>query len=312
MLRSLPIFMLLLALPSSATQAEVLQLSNGDRLSGEVVEEDAHQVVFDHPVLGQLVIERGKIAATTAAGPTKATPHNSDQIIKLSKPTLSKPAAGTVISQRIEVGLSGASGNSRNSDFRLGYQRRAESAQQHSLLKSGYQRESSNGRTEENDFFTELTYDWLMPESRWFRFAQGRYDWDDFEDWDSRISASGGSGYLFADRPDLRIAGRLGLGLSQTFGGEKDELDPEGIVGFDSNWQVSDRQSLELANTLYLQLDEFGELRNLTSLAWLIKLDQFNDLDLKLGADNEYESDSTGESRSNDFRYNLSLTWELE
>jgi len=305
-------FLFLFVLPCSAIEAQPITLSNGDRLSGEVVEENAQQIVFDHPVLGRLVIDRKKVAALTTSETIEPPPANPAPAIKQRQSTTPAPAVNATISQRIELGLSGASGNSRNSDLRLGYQRRADSAEQHSLLKSGYQRESSNGQTEENDFFTELTHDWLMPQSRWFRFAQGRYDWDDFEDWDSRIAVSGGSGYLFADRPGLRMAGRLGLGLSQTFGGDDDKLSPEGIVGFDSNWQVNDRQSLEASNTLYLQLDELGELRNLTSLAWLIKLDQFNGLNLKFGAENEYESDTGGDSRSNDFKYNLSLTWELK
>ena len=94
-------------------------------------------------------------------------------------------------------------------------------------------------------------------------------------------------------------------------GGENDDLDPEGMIGFDANWQINSRQSFEFANNLSLQLDEVGELRNLTSLAWLIKLDQFNGVNLKLGVDNEYESDA-GNSRSNDLKYDLSLTWELD
>jgi putative salt-induced outer membrane protein YdiY len=302
----------LLALPCRAIEAQPLTLNNGDRLSGKVVEENAQQIVLDHPVLGRLVIERDKIAALATTEATESSPANPAPPIKQRNSTSPTPAVSTTVSQRIELGLSGASGNSRNSDLRLGYQRRSDSAEHHSLLKSGYQRESSDGKTEEHDFFTELTHDWLMPQSQWFRFAQGRYDWDDFEDWDSRVAVSGGSGYLFADRPDLRMAGRLGLGLSQTFGGDEDELSPEAIVGFDSNWQVNDRQSLEASNTLYLQLDELGEFRNLTSLAWLIKLDQFNGLNLKFGAENEYESDTGGDSQSNDFKYNLSLTWELK
>ncbi len=298
-MRHFSVFLMLLTLPFTLVYADLLRLNNGDTLSGKIIEANPQRVIFDHPLLGRLTIPRDKIAAIPDLGDHKTA----------SLAARPKPQATT--NQRIEAGLSGASGNSRNSDFRLGYQRRSKSAQRHSLLKTSYQRQSSDGNTEENDFFAELTHDWLMPHNPWFRFAQGRYDWDDFEDWDSRLGVSGGSGYRFVDRTDLRIAGRLGLGLTQTFGGEDDELDPEGIVGFDSNWQINPRQSLEFGNTLYLELEEIGELRNLTSFAWLIRLDQFSGLNLKLGADNEYESRSAGESRSNDLKYDLSLTWEL-
>ena len=311
-MRHLFCFLLLLALSCNTAHTRELLLTNGDLLSGNVVEEDPQQVVLDHPLLGRLLIDRSKIVAITDQHTPVEVGGPGSQLSPSTREPAMLPAQGDSINQRIEFGLSGASGNSRNSDFRLGYQRRNQSVQRYSVFKSSYRRQSSDGKTEENDFFTELTYDWLMPNSRWFRFAQGRYDWDDFEDWHSRVSGSGGSGYIFVDHADLRIAGRLGLGLTQTYGGEDDELDPEGIVGFDSHWQINDRQTLELTNTLYLQLDEFGELRNLTSLAWLIKLDQFSGLDLKLGVDNEYESISAGDSRSNDLKYDLSLTWELK
>ena len=309
----LAIFFLLAALPLTAVNAELLQLKNGDRVSGEIVGESSQHLVLDHPLLGQLVLNKADLVARSNSS---ANTINATQTPAPASPVKAAKAVGpgilNKISQRLEVGFSGATGNSRNSDLRLGYQRRSESTQRHSLLKSGYQRETSDGNTQENELFAELTYDWLMPESRWFRFGQGRYDWDDFEEWNSRISVSGGSGYYFIDRAGLRLAGRAGLGLTQTIGGEADELDPEATVGVDANWQINPRQSLEFANNLALQLDQPGELRNLTSLAWLIKLDQFNGIDLKFGINNEYESEPAGTSSTNDFKYNLSLTWQLK
>jgi len=304
------LLILLLTFPALEVIAQVLHLKNGDMITGTVIEQKGDQILFQHPVLGQLVIDKINIAepATQPGNPSQLA-----QTRSTNQPVVTKklqPGNQPVIKQRIEVGLSGASGNSRNSDLRLGYQRRSSSSQRHWLIKSHYQRETSNGNTQENEFFTELTYDWLMPQSRWFRFAKGRYDWDNFEEWDNRISLSGGSGYRFIQRADLTIAGRIGLGLTQTMGGENDDLAPEGMIGFDANWQINSRQSFEFTNDLSLQLDEVGELRNLTSLAWLVKLDQFNGINLKFGVDNEYESDA-GDSRSNDLKYDLSLTWEL-
>ena len=308
--RRLALYCLLAALPLAAVNAESLQLKNGDRISGELVDENDQQLVLDHPLLGQLVIDKKHLAA--GSHPSADRPNAAQTAAPLKVAKADTPMRLNKITQQLEAGFSGARGNSRNSDLRLGYQRRSESKQRHSLLKSGYQRETSNGNTQENELFVQLTYDWLMPGSRWFRFGQGRYDWDDFEAWDSRITLSGGSGYHFVDRAGLRLAGRVGLGLTQTIGGKEDELDPEATVGVDANWQINPRQSLEFANNLALQLDQPGELRNLTSLAWLIKLDQFNGIDLKFGVNNEYESEPAGTSSTNDFKYNLSLTWQLK
>ena len=291
------LYLLLTVLPLAGLNAEVLQLKNGDLISGQIISEKGDQILFAHPLLGHLKINKADITSQVST-PGQAINSKSVNAVELSILAASEHQAPVLskIVLRVEVGFSGATGNSRNTDLRLGYQRRSESKQRHTFLKSGYQRETSDGDTDENEFFAELTYDWLLAQSRWFRFAQGRYDWDDFEDWDSRVTVSAGSGYHFIDRTGLRLTGRLGLGLTQTLGGEDDDLNPETMIGVDANWQINSRQSLEFANNLALQLDEFGELRNLTSLGWLIKLDQFNGIDLKLGIDNEYESDSAGTS----------------
>lgn len=304
-MRHLFVFLLISGLPYSAIHAEDIKLSNGDTLTAKRVAENAYQIIFDHPLLGQLTIDRSDLAST----PNDPTNGTNTALPAPAEPqqTLAKATA----TQRIEAGVNGASGNSRNSNFRLGYQHRSKSGEHRSLFNTAYQKASSEGKTDENDYFAELTYDWLLPHSQWFRFARGRYDWDDFEDWDSRLSGSGGAGYTFVDREDLTLAGRLGLGLSQTYGSQDDELTPEGIVGIDSNWRINGYQSLEFSNTLYLELDEFGELRNLTSLAWLMRINQFSGLDLKLGINNEYDSNSSGDSHSNNLKYDLSLIWQL-
>jgi hypothetical protein len=64
-----------------------------------------------------------------------------------------------------------------------------------------YRTASADGTTTEKRFTAELFKDWLLPGEDYFYFANGRYDWDDFQDWDSRWSGFGGIGYQF-----LRIA----------------------------------------------------------------------------------------------------------
>ncbi|MEL0082910.1 MAG: DUF481 domain-containing protein [Gammaproteobacteria bacterium] len=298
-MRPQPLLLLLLTLPWTPVSAAQIVLSNGDRLTGQIVEQSVTTVTLDHPQLGRLVIDRNNIAP-------------GERLVKAEtvEPAVLPPTQA--LKRRIEAGLNGSNGNSRDRDFRLGYQARNESDLRRLLLKTAYQKSSSDGETDENDFYVELTHDWLLPQSPWFRFAQGRYDWDDFEDWDSRLNLSGGVGYGFYDRADFTLNGRLGAGFNQTWGGDDDQLEPEGIVGVDSRWKINPGQSLEFANTLYPELDEMGEFRNLTHLAWVIKLDQFSGLALKFGIENEYESSAAGESKKNDFKYDLSLTWELD
>jgi len=107
------------------------------------------------------------------------------------------------------------------------------------------------------------------------------------------------------------LNGRAGIGRRQDFGGEESELIPEGILGIESNWDIAERHSLEFINTLYPNLKDFGEFRNLTALNWKIGLDQLNGLALKVGLKNDYDSDPADDSQKNDFTYNLSLVFKI-
>ncbi len=295
--------LLILTLVSSSPDlfADQILLKNGDRLSGTVINQQADSVTIVHQLFGELVIPQDQLADQ----PVSTTIQKSDP------PTLAKVRKPDSVKRRIEAGLNGANGNSRNSDWRIGFQQRGESKSSKHLFESSYRRASSDGNTEENDFFAQLTYDWLLPESRWMRFTRARYDWDEFEDWDSRISGAAGYGYRFKTSGNLSLSGRSGLGATQTFGGSDDDIELEILVGVDGEWKVNGRQRLEFANTFYQGLEELSHFRNLSSLAWIVRLDQLNGIDLKLGLENEYETPSPGDSRSNDFKYDVSLTWQL-
>ncbi|MCG2634525.1 MAG: DUF481 domain-containing protein [Gammaproteobacteria bacterium] len=273
--------------------AETLTLANGDTLTGTLVEQKDGHLLFDHPTLGRLTLQTAQLVQ-----PVVATSAQSG-------------VPKTTLETRIEAGLNGARGNSHTTKYRLGFDRRRETAALRRHFRAAYHKASSDGQTDENELSAELTRDWLLPDSPWFRFARARYDWDEFEDWDSRIGAAGGMGYQFYDRERFELAGRFGLGASQTFGGSDDGLEPEGLLGLESRWQINPTQRLEFDTTAYPRLDDLGEFRNISTLDWLIEIDQNNGLRLKLGIKNEYESDPGGTSSSNDLKYDLSLQWLL-
>jgi len=287
--RSLAISFALLL--TGAAQGETITLLNGDTLTGTVIERTTEAVIFEHPNLGRLTLDPARIV-TADVPPVVVAPSQRREI-------------------RVEAGLNGARGNSHNSKYRLGFQHFTEDSDHRNKFNMAYHQASSNGETDENEFYAELTHDWLLAGSRWFRFARGRFDWDEFEDWDSRLSGSGGYGYQFFNSEQRALAGRLGLGLTRTFGGTDDELDPEGLLGLDGHWQFSPAQRLEFDSTLYPRFNDLGEFRNISTLDWLIDIDQQSGLRLKLGIKNEYESSPEGESSSNDLKYDLSLQWQL-
>src|SRR5690606_23871436 len=121
-------------------------------------------------------------------------------------------------SRHIELGLNGTSGNTDSFNFRAAFVAKRESETDRWQINSAYARTTSEGTTTRNDFYSELIKDWLLPGEKHFYFAQGRYDYDDFQDWRHRATAAGGVGYQFYDTDRFNLLGRFGGGVNETWG----------------------------------------------------------------------------------------------
>ncbi|MGB0723593.1 MAG: DUF481 domain-containing protein [Gammaproteobacteria bacterium] len=319
----------------TAPSAATLVLHNGDTLSGTLITSTPEQIILRHTVLGELSVRRDQIAEMhdTPPGPEQASrPHqagadepDADQESQAD----SAPVAGTVADtladrdnpdtsswwtawkRTFSAGLSGAQGNSDTSLFDLGFGANYEDEWARWVIDSKYLLSETDGTTSEHNLFVSANRDWLEPGSPWFKFALGRFDWDEFKDWDYRLSGTGGWGYTFREDEHFRLLGRAGLGAIQTFGGAREEFVPEALTGLEFTWRINDRQTLDARNTLYLSLRELGEYRNLTGVDWSIRLDRDAGMDLKLSISNEYDSQAVDPVSNYDLYYSAALVWEL-
>ena len=211
----------------------------------------------------------------------------------------------------VDVGLNGSTGNSESMNLHAGYNGGYKDADHGWKLTSAYDKAKSDGAESRNQFFADLLKDWYWNGSPWFAFAQGRYDWDEFKDWDYRLSASGGAGYEFIDNDSWYLAGRFGLGGNKTYGDADEEFTPEAILGMEAAWTISERESVDFKTTFYPSLDESGEYRNITTFNWKMTLSEQGKLAMKIGLINEYDSLAPPGTDKSDFKYNLSLVWGL-
>jgi putative salt-induced outer membrane protein YdiY len=212
---------------------------------------------------------------------------------------------------QLEIGLNGASGNSETANIHLGFNTDYADSLKTWKFTSAYDRSKSDGDVSANRFFADLKREWIWPEIPWFSFLQGRYDWDEFKDWDDRLSASGGIGYQHLKNDSWDIASRVGLGGAISRGSDEDEKTPELVLALDLGWLISEYERFEFTTAFYQDLDETGEYRNLTAINWAIKMAEARNLAIKLGLKNEYRSKVSEEKENNDFTYNLSLLWQI-
>jgi putative salt-induced outer membrane protein YdiY len=211
----------------------------------------------------------------------------------------------------VEAGINGSSGNSDAFSLHAGYTATYKDTEDGWKFATAYDKAESDGTESRNQFIANLQKDWFWSGSPWFSFAQGRYDWDKFKEWDYRLSASGGAGYEFINDDTWYLTGRFGLGGNKTFGDQAEDFTPEAILALNAAWTISERESIELVNTLYPNLEDGGEYRNLTDFSWKMQMTDKGSLAMKIGLINEYDSLAAQGTDKNDFKYSLSLVWGL-
>ncbi|MGD9172170.1 MAG: DUF481 domain-containing protein [Candidatus Thiodiazotropha sp.] len=227
--------------------------------------------------------------------------------------TLSTPlfAEGEEWKHELEVGLNGATGNSESISIHTGYTGKYKDEDHGWKFITAYDKTKSDGEISQNEFYADLLKDWYWNSSPWFAFSEGRYDWDEFNDWDYRLSGSAGAGYEFLDDDSWRLVSRIGLGGNKTYGDDEEEFTREATLGLEAAWTISERESVDFKTTFYPSLDERGEYRNISALNWKMVMTEKGTVAMKIGLINDYDSLADEDTEKSDFKYSLSLVWGL-
>lgn len=307
-----PLSIALLSLTVNASEA-LVTLDNGDQLTAEVIKQDDVNVYLKHPVLGELVIAKDKIGELTEL-------NQVEEVIAVEPKQVAEAPTDDGLfglgllkdwKRRFDLGIAGSAGRNENNQLNAGFTADFEDDSARISSKSSYYRSESSGTLSNHRFFSALNKDWLFDESPWLVFAGGRLDVDEFKDWDYRVNADAGFGYEFINSDTFLLVGKSGLGFSQTFGDIDEEFTPEGSLGIETKWKISDFQELKFANTYFPSLDDLSEFRNVTNLDWVLDLNTFTGVALKLGLSNEHDSTVDAGVDKNDFKYTVSLAWTL-
>lgn len=277
------VLLVLVLIFCGTAKAEEIELKSGDVLKGEVIERTEEKVVVDHPVLGIIEVPAGEVKVRELRPPRWRS--------------------------RIEAGVSGSEGNTRTLDLRLAYAGDKETTFRRSKLDAVFRLTQTEGERSREDATVLGRREWLLTESPWFFFGQGRFDYDRFQDYDSRLAANAGVGYSHIETDSLSVRTRYGLGAYREFGSDDTRINPEALIGGEVRWAVwGQRFSLEA--DFFPELgDDTGEFRAIAMASWLVGLNGLNGIDLKLGAENEYRSQVEGDVQRNDFRYYIALTY---
>lgn len=249
------------------------------------------------PPLGRTLL------AQDGAAPAEASP---------AVPASSDAPAGSLWTgwkSRFEGGLNGSEGNSETLDLRFGLGTKRATPTLETSLDAGYSYATEEGEKSKSRGELSARNDWLSPGSPWGFFATTKAEYDEFQDWDWRLSFSAGPSYAFVKSDRTTLRGRVGAGGSYELGGQNEELTPELVLGADFSHAVSERQKI-FANADYLpSLSAFPAYRVDAKAGWEFTIDPATNTFLKLGLAQRYDSTpGLGRDRS-DFEYFLTIGW---
>lgn len=290
--RSAPMWLAIVAtilLTMSVASADQLTLATGEVLRGQVVEQTDAQIVLEHSVLGRLEIPRDQITDLDIEAKTD---------VKWDS--------------HVNVAFNAASGNTEESSFRIGARSRRRTPGTRLRLDATYYLSTSDSVVDNNKLTLGVEHDWLLPGyGRWFLFADGRFDYDQFESWKQRLASHVGPGYDIIAKEGLHLDARGGVGARKEWGSEDDAWKPEGVLGLRFDWAITRRQSLDASAAIFPIMGSSGTYRTRSAANWAVRV--FNDLDLSVttGVTHEYQSQVDPGKDHNDLRFFTGLQFDF-
>jgi putative salt-induced outer membrane protein YdiY len=304
--RYVPIVILLCSVSASA---EIITLKNGDSIHVVVKDETNSQLTVEHQSLGTLSILREQIVSINHK--LEILPED----METATTTADKGMFGTGLlkdwERSLGISLVGSDGTSENYTSRSSLNFKYEDDKSRWESVSIYILSSDENETSENKAYTTLTKDWLLLDSKYFYFSYTNFHWDEFKDYDYRVTQFGGTGYQFIKNEKWEALCRLGLGVKRTIGDElNNDTTVEGLLGFEITRDIKNKHTIEGTNIFFPSLTDKDEYRNVSTLNWNIKFDYLSGLGLKIGLRNEYDSTQRNIPKY-DFDYYVSLTWDF-
>ena len=163
--------MILLLIPASAlAQIETIELENGDKVTGTIVEQTDEKIVLSHGVFGRIEIPLAEVKQEEPPNPG---------------------VFGTGFlagwTRTFSFGLSGQQGDSETTDLTSAFDADFEDDTRRWAFDARYNFSAADGSPTQNNAMTSLERDFLFADSPWFAFARGRFDYDQFRTWRFRL-----------------------------------------------------------------------------------------------------------------------------
>lgn len=317
----------LVMVESSANADDQIRLATGEVLTVKILETTESTIKFVHPVLGEMTLARANVevlpppppapappvdGAAQPAAPAPAAPPATPPAAPAPPPPPPPPATFFEgWKGKIELGLNGSDGNSETLSVRAAVGGKRTTETMETTAELSYLYNTDDGEKTKSRGELNVKNDWLFKDSPWGFFVQGKAEYDEFQDWNWRTSLYAGPSYTFIKNERTTLRGRAGVGISKEYGGSKNEITPEALVGLDFTHKLTDRQSIYVSAEWLPSLSDWPDYRANAKAGYEIVVDPETNMLLKLGIVDRYDSNPGEDIKKNDIEYFVILGWEF-
>lgn len=301
----------------------VLSLDNFDTVRGRVIEVSNGVALIENEIVGQVRVPLSRVTSAAIAPSPEQAAQEAEELEaareevrrRAEEEEKNKTPAESSLSfwqgwkGNVGAGINGSDGNSETLSMRgtLGLVRATDELE--TAVGASYVYDTSEGEKTKSRGELTLRNDWIFRESPWGFFAQGKAEYDEFQDWDWRVSGAAGPTFTLIKHDSTSLRLRAGAGASRDFGGDSNDIVPEALFGVDLSHQLTAHQSL-FANFEYLpSLKKFSDYRTLTKVGYEVVIDPRSKLSLRAGLEHRYDSEPGDATKKNDLEYFLMLVW---
>jgi hypothetical protein len=212
---------------------------------------------------------------------------------------------------RMEIGLNGAEGNSRNVNLVTGFDAKQTAGNDTLTLDVDYLFSRDEIETTKNRFYSLTRWERENPNSNWGTFADGWFEYDELETFKARLGLHVGGVVTLAKTQKCLFKGLIGVGASKEFQGADTAWRPEGFLG--SVWEktITSRQNFYVRSVLFPNVGDAGEFRLNARAGWEYAMNDQKTVKLGLSAFDRYDSLADPGDQKNNIDYWASLIWDF-
>lgn len=286
------LILLCLVLFGGAVRADEVVLTNGDHLSGTIVQMTGGKLVFKSPAAGDVTVNLTDVQTLSSAAPV--TLQLSDGTVLIRRLHAGQPGQvvvepeGAIGAQAIGLssvtainpppkpepkwtgsitgGFTATSGNTTTESINASMSVQRRSEKDRIIAGGDYGRskltdpDTKVEKTTEDWWRTKAEYDYFF-RPKFFGFVNGRYENDKIAELDRRVVIGGGAGYQWIESDPMNFSTQLGLAsLYERFRNQTDsrsELSLDAGYAFDAQLNKSVKFLHDL--TIFPALSKFSE-----------------------------------------------------